>query len=221
VIPALRSLGDDVPPLTPDGDEARRWAEHELSSPVYAAAKPTVVDRIAQAIADFFAHLFGAAPGGAWAWGVAVVAAVVIVLLIVAGFSMWGRPRAALRSRPAAGDLFGDAEERSAAQLRRAADAAAARGVWDEAVVLRFRALARGLDERGVVSTAPGATAHGFARAAGRRIPSAAAVVESAAAAFDDVRYLRRPGTAELHRRVLEAEAATRAPALDPERVPA
>lgn len=214
MIPMLVLLSDDVPPLTPDGDQARRWAQEELAQPVYAAAKPTLADRIAQAVSDFFAHLFTSAPTGAWAWWVGVVAAIVVVLVIVAAFFIWGRPRAALRTRRAAGGLFGDAEGRTAAQLRRAADAAAARGAWDEAVILRFRALARGLDERDIVSTGPGATAHSFARAAGRRIPSAAAALESAAGAFDDVRYLRRPGSSALYDRVLDAETATTAPAV-------
>jgi hypothetical protein len=207
-------LADDVPPLTPDGDQARRWAQQELAHPLYATAKPTLADRIAQAVSDFFANLFTSAPTGAWAWWVGIIAAVVVILVIVAAFFIWGRPRAALRTRRTTGELFGDAEGRTAAQLRRAADAAAARSAWDEAVILRFRALARGLDERDVVATGPGATAHSFARAAGRRIPSAAAALESAAAAFDDVRYLRRPGSSALYERVREAETATTAPAL-------
>ena len=45
-------LADAVPPLTPDGDEARRWAQEELSDPVYAAAEPTPLDRVARAIGD-------------------------------------------------------------------------------------------------------------------------------------------------------------------------
>jgi len=214
VIPMLVLLADDVPPLTPDADQARRWAQEELSHPLYATAKPTLADRVAQAVSDFFASLFTSAPTGAWAWWVGVVAAVVVVLAIVAAFFIWGRPRAALRTGRATGDLFGEAEGRTAAQLRRAADAAVARGAWDEAVILRFRALARGLDEREVVTTGPGATAHSFARAAGRRIPSAATALESAAAAFDDVRYLRRPGSSALYQRVLDAETATAAPSL-------
>jgi hypothetical protein len=204
----------DVPPLTPDGGEARRWAREELAHPIYATAKPTLVDRVAKAVSDFFGSLFASTPTGAWAWWVGIVAAAIVILVVVAAFFIWGRPRAALRTRRATGDLFGDAEARTAAQLRRAADSAAGRGAWDEAIILRFRALARGLDERDVVTTGPGATAHSFARAAGRRIPSAAAALESAASAFDDVRYLRRPGSSALYERVLAAESATAAPAL-------
>ena len=113
-------------------------------------------------------------------------------------------PRAARPRTPTA--LFGEAETRSAAELRRAAASHAAKGEWDAAIVLRFRALARGTVERGVVDTPPGATVHAFARAAARAFPASAADLEAAATAFDDVRYLRRPGTAELYRRVAEVD---------------
>ncbi len=84
--------------------------------------------------------------------------------------------------------------------MRRDAAALAAKSEWDAAIVLRFRALARGLIERGAVDTPPGATVHAFARAAARAFPPHADALEAAAAAFDDVRYLRRPGTEELYR---------------------
>lgn len=81
-------------------------------------------------------------------------------------------------------------------------------GEWDAAIVLRFRALARGLTERGLVETPPGATVHGFARRAALAFPGQAAALEDAAGAFDDVRYLRRPGTVELYRRIAAVDEA-------------
>ncbi|MFH8250775.1 DUF4129 domain-containing protein [Microbacterium sp. B2969] len=212
VTPALLArLADSVPPLTPDGEEARRWAEEELSKPVYAEAQPTLFDRVSRAVGDFFAQLFSTQLDGGWASTFAVVAAVVVVLLIVAAFLVWGVPRATHRSRVAVAELFGESDVRPAAELRAAAEAHAARGEWDEAIVLRFRALARGLAERGVVETPPGATVHGFARQAARAFPGSGAELEAAAVAFDDVRYLRRPGTAELYRRVAAVDAAVAA----------
>jgi hypothetical protein len=190
-----------VPPLTPDGEEARDWAERELSDPAYAAAEPTPLDRIAQAIGDLIESLFGTQLSGEWGPWVALVAAVVVVLVIAAAFLIWGVPRTTARARAQAA-LFGQDEQRSAAELRRDAAARAAAGEWDAAIVLRFRALARGLVERGAVDTPPGATVHAFARAAARAFPASAADLEAAAGAFDDVRYLRRPGTAELYRRI-------------------
>jgi hypothetical protein len=195
-------LADAVPPLTPDGDEARKWAEQELAKPVYAEAQPTLFDRIARTVGDFFEQLFSTQLEGPWGSTLALVAAIVVVVLIVAAFLVWGVPRATRRSKVSVAELFGESEGRPASELRSAAAAHAARGEWDAAIVLRFRALARGLAERGVVETPPGATVHGFARRAGRAFPASAEALEGAAAAFDDVRYLRRPGTAELYERI-------------------
>ncbi len=203
-------------PLVPDPDEARRWAERELAKPEYAAAEPTFFDRIAQAIGDFLARLFsGQAPAG-WDGLLAVVVIAVVVVLAVAAFLVWGRPRAVHRSRAAVAELFPH-DERSAADLRREATARAASAEWDAAIVLRFRALARALAERGIVDPAPGATVHAFARQATRAFPAEQERLDSCAAAFDDVRYLRRPGTPRLYALVAEADdalAATRPAAL-------
>ncbi|MHC3000533.1 hypothetical protein OB08_15825 [Microbacterium sp. HJ5] len=197
-----------VPPLTPDGEEGRRWAEQELSDPVYDIAEPTPLDRLARAIAEFFEGLFSTELSGGWGSAVAIVAAVVVILVIVVAFALWGVPRATRRARRDAPALFGDAEHRSAAELRAVAASHAKKEEWEAAIVLRFRALARGCSERGVVDTAPGATVHAFARAAARAFPALADDLETAATAFDDVRYLRRPGTEELYRRVADTDAA-------------
>ena len=221
VADAVLRFADSVPPLTPDGDEARKWAEQELADPAYDAAQPTALDLIARAIGDFFASLLSTQLGGDWGPWVSIVAAVVIVLVIVAAFLVWGVPRATGRARATA-ELFGADEQRSAAELRRDAAALAAKGEWDAAIVLRFRALARGCLERGVVDPPPGATVHAFARAAAGAFPSLAGRLEDAATAFDDVRYLRRPGTGDLYRLVASVDDAVTAarPALR-EEVPA
>lgn len=205
--PLISRFADAVPPLTPDADEAREWAERVLSDPVYTAAEPTAFDRIARAVGEFFARLFDAQLPGAWGPWVAILIAVAVTVLVVAAILIWGVPRARRRSTVTA-ELFGESEERSAAQLRRDAASHAARNEWVAAIILRFRALARGLVERGAVDTPPGATVHAFARAAARTFPAQAAQLEFAAGAFDDVRYLRRPGTAELYRVVADVDDA-------------
>ena len=210
--PFLRAT-ETGPPLTPDGEEARKLAEGELADQVYRAAEPTVVDRIARAIAQFFEQLFNTELGGGWGQAIALIAAIVIVVVIVAAFIVWGVPRATRRAPARTTALFGETETRSAAELRLAAASHAKKGEWDAAIILRFRALARGTVERGAVDTPPGATVHAFARAAARAFPDAAVDLEVAATAFDDVRYLRLPGTAELYRAVAEVDdriAATR-----------
>ncbi|MEZ3160016.1 DUF4129 domain-containing protein [Microbacterium sp. BWT-B31] len=205
------ALAQSVPPLTPDGDEAREWAERELSDPVYAAAEPTLLDRIAQAIGDFFVGLFSADLSGGWGAGFAIVAAVVVTVLIVTALLIWGVPRARRRAAASVDSLFAKHDTRTAAQLRKDAAAHAAAGRWDTAVVVRFRALARALAERDLVEAAPGATVHAFARSAALAFPRHAGELEDAAAVFDDVRYLRRPGTADLYRRVAAVDDAVAA----------
>jgi hypothetical protein len=113
----------------------------------------------------------------------------------VAALLIWGRPRRSARLPAATTPLFGDADERTAADLRRDAAAAASAGAWNDAIVLRFRALARGLAERTLVEVSAGTTVHGFARRTALVFPAESHRMDAAAAAFDDVRYLRRPGS--------------------------
>ncbi len=189
-------------PVTPDGDEARRWAESELAKPAYREAQPTLIDRISRAIGDFVRDLFAGGLPDATGAAFAIIAAIVVVALVISALLIWGVPRGRGRSRAVSAELFGDPEARAAAELRRDAASLAAQGEWADAIVLRYRALARSLTERGVLETPPGTTVHAFARAASRPFAAFADDLESAATAFDDVRYLRRPGSREVYERV-------------------
>lgn len=204
----------------PDPDEAREWAERELEKRVYREAEPTLFDRVAKAIGDFFAGLFSPQAGDA-AWSPVWTAIIVIVVVaaIVVAFVIWGVPRADRRTIARGSSSVFEQDERSAAELRAAAEDAAARGAWDDAIVLRFRALARALDERGIVHAPPGMTARAFTGAAREFFPDRAAALDDAADAFDDVRYLRRPGTREMFALVagLDDAIARERPAKAPE----
>lgn len=199
-------LAGDLP-VVPDPDEARRWVEQELAKPEYVAARPTPFDRFAQAVGDFLAELFQPRGAPGWSGLASIIVIVVVVALLVAAFLIWGRPRVIRRSQSATAELFGG-DERSAAELRREAQALAAASDWCAAIVVRFRALARGVAERGVVDPVPGATVHAFARQTARAFPDQEQRLEASAAAFDDVRYLRRPGTAELYALVTDTDDA-------------
>ncbi|WP_091231889.1 DUF4129 domain-containing protein [Microbacterium sp. 3J1] len=183
--------------LIPDGDEAREWAEVELSNPRYADAKPTWFDLLARDIGRFLADLFSPENGANVGPSALIVVCVVVFAALVAALIIWGRPR---RSRAVSGrrtDLLGATDDRTAAQLRADAERSARAGDWDEATILRFRALARGLLERDLIDPSPGATAQAIAREVSHVLPTEASAVRSAAASFDDVRYLRHPATAE------------------------
>lgn len=187
-------------PLQPDADEARDWLERELADPIYDAAEPNLLDRAARAVQEFFGNLFSPSLPDGWGPTAAIVAAVIVAIVIVAALLIWGRPRATPRSRAAAVPLFGEDDARSATELRADAAAAAADARWDAAVILRFRALARALAERAIIDPAPGATAQSFARDAARAFPAFTDRFAATATVFDDVRYLRRPGSEALYR---------------------
>jgi len=182
-------------PLIPDGEQARDWAMQELADPVYQAAKPTWFDRAAQAARDALASLFSPDVAPEWAAILALVAAIIAIAVIVIAILVWGVPRRASSRRARTGELFGDVDYRTADGLRTAAEAARSRRDWDAAIVLRFRAAARGLDERGLIELAPGTTARQFAVRADALTAPTSGRVGDAATVFEDVRYLQRPGT--------------------------
>lgn len=186
---------DDL--FIPDGDEARRWAEEELSNSRYAEARPTWFDYLARDIGRFFRDLFSTDTSNAVGPIGLIIVCIVIAAAVVAALIIWGRPRRPRAVRRARADLLGAADDRSAAQLRADAERAARTSDWDGAVVLRFRALARDLLERDLIDPAPGATAQAIAREAGGVFAAEAEAVRRAASAFDDVRYLRRPASAD------------------------
>jgi len=197
---------DDV--LVPDGDEARQWAEQELSDPRYADAKPTWFDLVARDIGRFLADLFSSDNGAS------VGPSALIIVSVI-----WGRPRRSQAIRRPGAGLLGAEDDRSAAQLRADADRAARAADWDEATVLRFRALARGLLERDLIEPSPGATAQAIAREVSVVFPAETTPVRQAAVFFDDVRYLRHPATADRYAEL--AATDDRLSALRPEAVTA
>jgi len=189
---------DDL--FVPDGDEARRWAEEELSDPRYADAKPTWFDLVARDIGRFIADLFTSDNGAnVGPWALIIVSAVIVAALITA-LIIWGRPRSSRAVRRARTDLLGEQDDRSAAQLRADAERSARGGDWDTATVLRYRAIARGLLERDLIDPAPGATAQSIAREASAVFADEAVAMRRAAVSFDDVRYLRHPANEESYR---------------------
>lgn len=202
--------------LVPDGDEARRWAEEELTDPRYADAKPTWFDLVARDIGRFLADLFSADNGAAVGPSALIVVTVIVFAALVAALIIWGRPRRSRAVRAVRSDLLGADDDRTAAQLRADAERSARGGDWDEAVVLRFRALARGLLERDLIDPSPGATAQAIGREVSHAVPAEAAAVRSAAVSFDDVRYLRHPATAERYAEIAATDDRLAASRLEP-----
>ena len=172
-------------PVVPDASSARRWATQELADPVYHRGK-SLLSRLL----DWFLSLFdggsvpvlGLPPG-------AVAAVIVVVVLAVAGIAFWIAGPVRLARRAAGSVVVLGDDSRTATQLRAAADAHAARGDWSAAVLDRFRAVVRSLEERTVLDESPGRTAHEAAEAAAARLPEHTADLRRAGRTFDEVCY--------------------------------
>ena len=80
---------------------------------------------------------------------------------------------------------------------RKAANEAAAQRDWATAVVERFRAIIRSLDERGALEDYPGMTAHEAATIAAASVIKHADELHRAGALFDSVRYGEVVSTSE------------------------
>lgn len=180
------------PPLTPTDDEARAWAQSELAKAIYRQ-EPTLWDRITRWLWDLWQRILDQASG---AGPVVLPLLILLAAALVIGLAvLLGGPIRRRRLRAAGSVAVLDDDSRSSEQLRAAADAAAAAGEFALAVLERFRALVRSLDERAVLEDRQGRTAREAASAAGARLPDQAADLLSAARLFDDVAYgSARPG---------------------------
>ena len=188
-LPALIAAADA--PATPGAQEAREAAEAELAKPAYHPV-PNLLDRLWRWLVE---HLDPTTviPGippllSGLIVLLVLVTCVVLLVVLLRRFRPVGRSRRAAR-------LFDD--ERDARALARAADAAAERGDWDAAVVERFRAIIRSLDERGLIEDYPGMTAHEAAALASSALGALGGELTRAAVLFDAVRYGEVVSTAE------------------------
>jgi len=205
------SLPADVP-VDPNAPEAQRWLIEELAKSPYQSAKPSWFDQLAQQITDWINSLINGlgsiqVPGAGNVLNLLILVGVIAVLVVA--FVIFGLPRLNRRST-AVGELFGDDDIRDAAGLRLDAERAAAAGDYTTAIEELFRALARGLDERTLVSFFPGSTARDVAVRAGQVFPDAAGPLLDAARSFDGVRYLGASGTAAEWERLVTLERALR-----------
>ncbi len=199
-------------PVEPSREEARRWAVEELARKEYAAQRPGILQQLLDWVMEWLGKLTGTAATGQNGSLFAILAGVVLVLVVVA---VLVAGRTVARARQAAEPAVFDSEGGTSRTHRDAADDAAARGDWRTAVVERFRAVVRELEERAVLAPQPGRTADEAAAEASRWLPALASGLGRAARLFDDVRYGDRPADAagdavlrDLHDRVRAARPA-------------
>jgi hypothetical protein len=187
-------------PIDVSRDAARDAADRELSDPVYHD-EPSLLDRlvhwIGQRLDDLFSTVNQVVPGGIL--GLVVLAVVVVVVIVVV------RTRVGRLIRTPSAAVFAG-KVLSARDYRRAADEAAASGDLALAVRERFRAVARGLEERGVLDPRSGRTVDELAREAGAILPEFKDALRSAARLFDDVWYGGRTATVDGYQRLVELD---------------
>lgn len=179
-------------PVAPDGPTGQRWAIEELSHPEYRE-KRSLLSRLIESV---LARFDGLSAHGFSGLQAALVVVGITVVVVVVAFLVAGPVRRARRVR-STGSVLAEDDVRSAEQLREAADAAARAGDFSLAVVERFRALVRGLEERLVLDERAGRTAHEASLDAGRRLPALGTELAAAGVLFDDVAYGGRTAHAD------------------------
>jgi hypothetical protein len=187
-------------PITRDG--ARTAARRELSKGIYHRDDDPWPLRVFNAVQEWIDHLIHSAsrhaPGGGVGALALLLAAVVLIGLV------WWRVGFVRRTAGLPSAVLGG-RVRTSADLLHEAEAAAAAGRWDDAVIARMRALAAAVEERGLVDTRPGRTADELGAEVAAAMPSAAGATRAAASAFDAVAYGKRPATRETYDVVVAA----------------
>ncbi|MGH3274012.1 MAG: DUF4129 domain-containing protein [Streptosporangiaceae bacterium] len=192
---------------------AQRLARQELARSIY---RPSIPSRIGGAIGRWLRSLFfggrmhGQPGGGHVQWWAAAVL-VALVAAIVAGVIYWIGPARLSRRQRVPAVL--DGSQLSAVDHRRNSEQLAASGAFAEAIVERMRAIAVGLEQRGVLMPRPGRTASELAAEAAHALPATTlpgggVALHEAARLFDDIRYGGRTGTRAGYEQVRDLDTA-------------
>jgi len=202
-----------VPSIDIDRDAAHQAAQIELSKPTYA--KASAAQQVAEWVNEHIYRLLETTakiPGG---WFTTTVLLILLAIAVVVAVRV---ARRTMRTNRGGDYLLFEAAQLTAAQHRATAEGYAAQGDWSAAIRHRLRAVARQLEETGVLEPAPGRTANELARDAGAALPHLGDELAQAATAFNDVTYGERPGTEDAYRMIvaLDDHLRSRSPAVPP-----
>ncbi|WP_431234058.1 DUF4129 domain-containing protein [Mycolicibacterium psychrotolerans] len=194
-----------MPVIDTDRETAHDAAQRELAKPIYP--KESLTDRLNEWLQELLYRVIakGASIPGGWLT-IAVLAIVVVVAFIVA---VRVARRTMRTSRGGDAGLFGT-RELSSAEHRATAQAYAAQGNWAAAIRHRLRAVARHLEEAGLLNAVPGRTANELAADAGELLPPYRGDLRRAATVFNDVTYGEQPGTEPDYQMVAALDEALR-----------
>ena len=199
-----------MPSIDIDRDAAHQAAQSELNKPIYA--KASAGEQFANWVNELIYRLLqktASIPGG---WLTATVLFILLAIAVVAAIHI---ARRTMRTNRGGDYLLFEAAQLTAAQHRATAQSYAAEGNWAAAIRHRLRAVARQLEETGILNPAPGRTANELARDAGEALPHLAGELSQAATAFNDVTYGEQPGTEGAYQMIadLDDHLRSRSPA--------
>lgn len=190
-----------MPSIDIDRDAAHHAAQEELNKPIYSkgSAGDPFLDWLNDLIYRML-HKASTVPGG---WFTATVLLILLAIAVVVAVAV---ARRTMRARRGGDHLLFEAAQLTAAQHRATAEGYAAEGDWAAAIRHRLRAVARQLEETGVLAAAPGRTANELARDAGAALPHLAGELSQAATAFNDVTYGEQPGTQDAYQMIADLD---------------
>ena len=190
-----------MPAIDIDRDAAHEAAQRELAKPIYP--KASLTERLSEWLDELIYRIVqegSSLPGG---WFTMSVLLIVLAVAIVVAVRI---ARRTMRTNRGGRHALFDSHELSAAQHRATAEQYAAAGNWAVAIRHRLRAVARQLEEDGVLNPVPGRTATELAKAAGEAVPDLSGELLQAANAFNDVTYGERPGTESAYRMIADLD---------------
>ncbi|MBS4727758.1 DUF4129 domain-containing protein [Mycobacterium sp. SM1] len=188
-----------MPTIDIDRDTARKAAQQELAKAIYPKQSP--VQRFHDWGDELLYRLIqkGASIPGGW-----FAITVLVVMLVIAVMVALHAIRRSMRTTPDRQLL--DTTQLSADQHRIAAENYAATGNWATAIRHRMRAVARQLEESGVINPAAGRTAIELAQDAAASLPHLAHELYQAATIFNDAAYGECPGTLAAYRLIVDLD---------------
>jgi hypothetical protein len=190
-----------MPAIDIDRDAAHQAAQRELAKAVYPKMTPR--QRFREWVHELLYYLVekGSAIPGGW-----FTVSVLLILLVVAVAIAIRIARRTIRTRRGTDYQLFNTGQLSASQHRATAEAFAAEDNWTAAIRHRLRAVARGLEETGVLNPAAARTANELARDAGARIPHLASELSRAANTFNDVTYGEQAGTSAAYQMIVDLD---------------
>lgn len=190
-----------MPSIDIDRDAAHEAAQAELNKPIYS--KGSAGQQMAEWLNELIYRLLqktASFPGG---WLTATVLFIMLAIALAVAIHI---VRRTMRTNRGGDYQLFEAAQLTAAQHRATAEDYAAQGEWAAAIRHRLRAVARQLEETGVLNPAPGRTANELAVDAGAALPHLAGELTQAATAFNDVTYGERPGTQSAYQMIADLD---------------